>query len=148
MISKFDFLYSSPLFKSPNSIKCEQNFKKFIICNQGCKRELKDNSKIILSFKEQFLSGSQQKHARGGRKLNTNAKELNLFKNIKNDYILYTFYIDIPIIWQHITNGEKVLIQPHTSRKLNTNHIELKSSNPVQLPLNPIGFEPKGGHYG
>jgi len=33
-------------------------------------------------------------------------------------------------------------------RKPNTNYIELKSSNPVHLPLNPMGFELNGGYYG
>jgi len=33
-------------------------------------------------------------------------------------------------------------------RKLNTNQIELKSSNSVHLPLNPMGFKLKGGRYG
>jgi len=68
---------------------------------------------------------------RGGRKLNTNTENLKPVPKPKNAYISYIFFIDIPVIWQRITNGEKVLIQYPTTRKLNTNDFEIKSSNPV-----------------
>lgn len=68
-----------------------------------------------------------------GRKLNTNTKNLKPVPEPKKDYILYTFFIDIPVTWQRITNGEKVLIQCSITRNLNTTSINIESSNPVDL---------------
>ena len=80
---------------------------------------------------------------RGQRKLNKTTKNFEPVPSIKNAYFIYTFLIDIPVIYQRITNGEKVLIQSDTARELNCHHLHFGSSNPVHLSLNPMGFELK-----
>jgi len=90
------------------------------------------------------LLGSNQGEG-SGRKLNKTTENLKPVPNIKNDYFIYTFLIDVPVIWQRITNGEKVLIQPDTARNLNYHHFNFESSNPcqnysIQLKLHMTGF--------
>ena len=78
---------------------------------------------------------------RGGRKLNKTTKNLESVPDVKNTYFIYTFLIDIPVIYQRITNGEKVLIQPYTTRNLNCHHLNSKSSNPAYLNQTRLTFD-------